>query len=132
MRRFFTVAVAAIMTLVLAGGAATAAQHDHDHEELPEHPHVLVVGVEYEEVETPEGVERVAVAYKNCIDLAANQALKLNAHHHNVHFGTPNMKFFENLDGRNLVIPMAPFPGVPFANCDELIEMSGVERSVGR
>jgi hypothetical protein len=86
-------------------------------QDFEQHPHMLVLGVEFDESGEP-------VAFRKCVDLAANQALPLNAHHQHMHFGTAGEKLFENAS--NVVVPGAPFPApfdepVPWGNCDELI-----------
>ncbi len=45
------------------------------------HPHALVLGVEIDEFGEP-------TSFRKCVDLAANEALPLNAQHQHVHFGT--------------------------------------------
>ena len=92
----------------IAASAATASDH------LPEHPHVLVLGLEFdEETETP-------LSFRKCIDLAANRPLPLNAQHAHMHFGTAGEALF--VHAGHGVAPTAPFPGVPWANCEELIQ----------
>jgi hypothetical protein len=80
--------------------------------QLPEHPHLLVVGLELDEDGNPVG-------FRKCVELAAGQALPLNSHHEHVHFGTAGEALF-SLAGHG-VAPAAPFPGVPWSNCEELI-----------
>ena len=64
------------------------------------------------------------VRFRKCVDLAANQALPLNAHHEHVHFGTAGRApVYERW---HVVVPGAPFPApfeepVPWSNCEELI-----------
>ncbi len=79
-------------------------------EDLPRHPHLLVLGVEFDG-ETPTG-------FKQCVELAAGQALRLNSHHDHAHFGTAGAALAEKAG--NFVVPAAPFPGVPWSNCAEL------------
>lgn len=86
-------------------------------QDFERHPHMLVLGVEFDEFGEP-------VAFRECVDLAANQALPLNAHHEHMHFGTAGAKLFGNAG--NVVVPGAPFPApfgdpVPWSNCEELI-----------
>lgn len=107
------VAPVALGVTVLAG----TAQADEHGGGLPPHPHVLVVGVEFDATGEPVGV-------RNCVDLAANQALPLHVHHEHLHFGIVNQKFA--LHTNNVVVPTAPFPGVPWTDCASLLELFGL------
>ncbi len=121
MRRLLLFAL--IMALVmLAGAAATAEEHDGDHGGLPEHPHVLVLGAV---LDGPPGPGVSLIDYRKCVDLAANRALPLGSHHHNVHFGTAGQQLF--MHAGNLVGPTAPFPGAPWSDCDSLIAFFGLD-----
>ncbi len=79
-------------------------------EELPEHPHMLVQGIEFDGEGNP-------VAYRKCVDLAANRALPLNAHHDHAHTGAAGAALRERAG--HMVVPGAPL--TPWANCSELI-----------
>lgn len=79
--------------------------------QLPPHPHVLVLGLEFDEQGEP--------SIRKCVDLAANQALPLNAQHEHVHFGHAGEALFTHAG--HVVVPTAPFPGVPWTNCESLI-----------
>ncbi len=103
--------VISILVLLAAG---TAAGEEHDHEEVPLHPHALVVGAGGDEI---SGFTAV-----NCIDLAANQALPLNAHHDHIHTGAAGAALSNNT--ANFAIPLAPLS--PWADCDELLDAFGV------
>jgi hypothetical protein len=109
MTKALNVAVALVFLLGLLAVPALS-------QEFPEHPHVLVLGVELDEQGEPVG-------FRKCIDLAANQALPLNAQHQHVHFGTAGEALFEKAG--HVVVPAAPFPDpeepVPWSNCEELI-----------
>jgi len=87
-------------------------------QEFPKHPHMLVLGLELDEDGEPVG-------FRKCIDLAANQALPLNAQHQHVHFGTAGEALFERAG--HTVVPAAPFPDpedpVPWSNFEELIDL---------
>ena len=80
--------------------------------QLPPHPHVLVLGLELDEQGQPIG-------FHKCVDLAANQPLPLNAQHQHVHFGHAGEVLFTHAG--HVVVPTAPFPGVPWTNCESLI-----------
>ncbi|MBY5163680.1 hypothetical protein [Salsipaludibacter albus] len=108
----FTILLGALVLMFL-GTVAGADEH-----ELPKHPHVLVIGLEFdEETETPISVDR-------CVDLAANQALRLNAQHDHLHFGTAGAALGDK--GGHAVVPVAPFPGVPWTDCASLLEFFGL------
>lgn len=79
-------------------------------EELPEHPHLLVLGLEFDGEEV--------VGFRACRKLAAGQALPLRSQHAHVHFGTAGAALFEKAG--HVVVPAAPFPGAPWSNCQEL------------
>lgn len=111
MRKLF---LAALVLGLLSAGSVALASPDHS-SPFPEHPHVLVLGLEF------DGEEPVGA--RKCIDLAANRALPLRAHHVHVHFGTAGEALFVNAG--HGVAPTAPFPGVPWANCAELMEFFG-------
>lgn len=110
MRRILVaIAVASLSMAVLAGPATTD-------EPLPEHPHVLGLGI------VVEGEELVAI--RKCVDLAANQALPLWAQHAHMHFGRAGEALF--VKAGNGVAPTAPFPGVPWTDCESLLDFFGL------
>lgn len=105
-----------LFILVLAAGMMALAIPATGQEDFDQHPHMLVLGVEFDEFEEP-------VAFRKCVDLAANKRLPLHAHHQHMHFGTAGAKLFE---AGNVVVPGAPFPApfddpLPWSNCEELI-----------
>lgn len=110
MRKLLVVAVVSGL-MSLAAVAWAGPDHSSPPDPLPEHPHVLVLGLEF------DGEDIVGA--RKCIDLAANRALPLNAHHDHVHFGPAGDALFVN--GSHGVAPTAPFPDVPWANCEELL-----------
>jgi hypothetical protein len=77
----------------------------------PPHPHMLVLGIEFDEHEEP-------VAFRKCVDLAAGQKLPLNAHHAHLHTGQAGVALFEKAG--HVVVPGAPL--TPWRNCAELID----------
>jgi hypothetical protein len=107
-------ALIAALTLVFVSGLFAGPALS---QEFPEHPHVLVLGAEFDEQGEPVG-------FRNCIDLAANQPLPLNSQHQHVHFGTAGEALFEHAG--HVVAPTAPFPDpeepLPWSNCAELID----------
>jgi len=86
----------------LLGTPGIAQQHP------PRHPHMLVLGVQFDGEEP--------VDYRRCVDLAANRALPLSAHHAHVHTGTAAQAL---ASARHAVVPGAPL--TPWTNCQELV-----------
>lgn len=110
------------VALVVGPLTAPAAAHPDDGELVP-HPHVLLLGVQVDA--TGENL----VSARRCIDLGANQALPLTAHHHALHFGKGGEKLFENAG--HVVVPVAPFPTpfappLPWTDCASLLEFFGL------
>ena len=94
-----------ILGAVVAGSAPA---------QLPEHAHILLLGLEFDETGEPVG-------FRKCVDLAGGNALPLHAHHAHLHFGKTGEKLFTKAG--HAVVPVAPFPGVPWSNCEEFIEI---------
>ncbi len=113
MRKSLSFIAATLAVVLLAAGAA--AGDEHEHEETPLHPHALVIGGR----ETPTGF--VATG---CVDLAANQAVPLNAHHAQIHTGAAGAALDSHTG--NFVVPLAPFADLPWTDCDSLFEAFGV------
>jgi hypothetical protein len=109
MKRSIPFLLVVALTVLLSATAVTA----DEHETIPPHPHMLVLGVEYDEVtEEPIG-------YQRCIDLAGNNTLPLRSQHEHVHFGQAGVA----LDAAgHAVVPGGPAFGLPWTNCEELIE----------
>lgn len=105
MRKTATIlAAAGMVSLSFAAPAHAAGPSDL-------HGHVLVLGVEYDEVTgEPTG-------FRKCIDLAAGKPVPLNAHHERMHRGTAG----EALGGAGHAV----VPTFDFANCAALEEMFG-------
>ncbi|HVR33497.1 MAG TPA: hypothetical protein VMS74_12435 [Acidimicrobiia bacterium] len=104
MKRFVPFLLVIALGSMLAATAATA------QEEIPPHPHMLVLGLEF------DGEE--AIGYRSCVDLAANKTLRLNAHHERMHFGRAGEALFS---AGHAVVPGAPAFDLPWSNCEELI-----------
>lgn len=101
--------IALALALVLGLGATAVFA-----EELPEHPHALVLGVVLDETgEFP-------VSVRKCVDLAGNRALKLQSHHAHLHTGKAGEAQWS---AGNAVVPLAPL--TPWANCAELLAAFG-------
>lgn len=107
-----------MLVLVLAFFVLAAVAVGVSQAELPEHPHALVLGMQF-------NADGAPIGWRKCIDLAANQALPLNAQHEHMHFGTAGEALFTRAG--NGVAPTAPFPGVPWADCDGLADFFGVD-----
>lgn len=114
MKRLWILALSVVLGVVLAGVAATAG--------LPPHPHILLIDadLEFDENANPP---LIVNDFKECVDIAANQTLRLNAHHEHFHFGTAGDALRETTG--NFPLPAAPFPGVPWANCAEFEAIFG-------
>lgn len=102
--------------LVVGPLTAPVAAHPDDSGLAP-HPHVLVLGLELDAQENP-------VSVRKCVEIGANQALPLTAHHHALHFGKGGEKLFEKAG--NAVVPVAPFPtpfapALPWTDCASLL-----------
>ena len=119
MRRIvLVVAILAVLSVGLVGTALAGPDHDSPFEP---HGHVLVLGVVVDEFDEP-------VSIRKCVDLAANQALPLNAHHVHVHFGQAGEALARS---GNFVVPVAPFPApfdspVPWTDCESLLAFFGL------
>jgi len=120
-RRLAALLAAAAIAAVAVTGTAQA------QDAPPTHGHVMLVGVEV----VPGSFPPVPSSVRNCVDLAANQALPLHVHHAHLHVGTVNEAFAANT--RNVVIPVAPFPDpfgpgeVPWSDCASLLAFFGLE-----
>lgn len=108
--RSLLMVVLALAVLALAATAMVRANG-----EIPRHPHMLVLGLEF----GPTGI-----TYKKCVDLAHNQPLPLNAHHEHVHFGKAGEALRTNAG--HFAIPAAPFSDIN--NCAHLAELFGPPR----
>lgn len=98
-------AIALAASVTFAAGSAVS-------EELPEHGHLFLTGLEFDDAGEP-------IAYKKCRVLAHGQALPLNAHHEHMHTGRAGEAQFENAG--NATVPMAPL--APWSNCAEFAEI---------
>lgn len=114
------------VTLLVAVALGVAAFGGTAQGELPEHGHVMLVGVEV----IPGSFPPVPSSVRNCVDLAANQALPLHVHHSHLHFGNVNEVFAAHTS--NVVVPVAPFPDpfgpgeVPWSDCASLLDFFGL------
>ncbi len=107
MKRLSVLALAVGLGVMITGAVATA--------ELRPHPHILLIGadIEFDETANPP---LIVHDFRKCVDIASNQILRLNAHHQHFHFG----KAGDALRAKtgNFPLPAAPFPGVPWEDCD--------------
>ena len=79
---------------------------------LPKHPHMLLLRVQ---IDPEAGDHGALVGFHRCVDLAAGQAVPLNAHHASVHTGQAGAAL---MGAGHAVVPGAPL--TPWANCEEL------------
>ncbi|MBY5163724.1 hypothetical protein [Salsipaludibacter albus] len=117
MKRRLALLGAIALVLISQAVAATADEHDA----LPEHPHVLVLDAQVDF----SGEEPVLLDARKCVDLAGNLPLSLRAHHTNVHFGPAGQALLT--EAGHVVAPTAPFPGVPWTDCESFLAFFGVD-----
>jgi hypothetical protein len=104
--------------VLVVGLLALAIPASAQEPEFDEHPHMLILGLELDASGEPIG-------FRKCVDLAANNALVLTAHHQNVHFGTAGEMLFTKAG--NVVVPGAPFPA-PFEEPVPCSNLRGADR----
>jgi hypothetical protein len=118
------------MSLAALGVAAlgTAAVVPAQAEEVPEHGHVLLVGVEV----LPGSFPPVATSVVKCVDLAHGQKLPNHAHHEHLMNGSAGDALSAHTG--NQVVPVAPFPDpfnpgevMPWSDCAGLLAFFGIE-----
>lgn len=117
MKRRLVLLAAIGLVLISQAVAATADEHGG----LPEHAHVLILDAEVDF----SGEEPVLLDARGCVDLAGNLPLSLRAHHTNVHFGPAGEALITHAG--HVVAPTAPFPGVPWTDCESLLAFFGVD-----
>jgi hypothetical protein len=101
-----------VLGLIAAAGLAVGLQAaPAASQEIPPHPHMLVLGLQLDETGEP-------VSFRRCVDLAAGRTLPLNAHHAHIHTGKAGQALFERAG--HLAVPGAPV--TPWSNCAELID----------
>lgn len=113
-RRILIAVPFAVLVLILALFASLV--NAEEHEELPEHGHILGLGLEFDE-DTGE-----LLSYRKCVDLANNRALPLHSHHEQVHFGQAGEAL---IFAGNGVAPTAPFPEIPWEDCADFEAIFG-------
>lgn len=110
-RLWLLLALLALFVLVVVAGTVTADEH------IEPHPHILL---QRYEIGLIDGVPHL-LEVRKCVDLANNQALRLNAHHNHIHFGSTGVSVGGEAD--HAVIPAAYFPTpsepLPWSNCAE-------------
>jgi hypothetical protein len=87
MKRVSILAVASALLAVTVVGPSVA-----EEQELPDHPHMLVLDIELGAVDGAFGV----LGWRKCVDLAAGRAVPLHAHHAHLHVGPVNDVLFEH------------------------------------
>ena len=80
----------------------------------PPHAHMLVQGLEFGII---DGTLHV-MGWRKCVDLAANRAVPLNAHHDHIHTGTAGAALATQAG--HAVVPTSPL--TPWADCAELTD----------
>ena len=103
--RTTTAVLAAAAALALAVPGAAQADGGHDGP-VPEHGHMLVLGLQFGE----DGV-----SYRKCIDVAAGKALPVHVHHDGLHAGRAGDALRE---AGHFPVPTAPL--TPWKNCADL------------
>jgi hypothetical protein len=107
MRRFGLILVLLGLVVGVAPGVA---------QDVPPHAHMLVQRPVIDVIEFEGELWVAAVGFRKCVDLAANRAIPLNAHHAHIHTG----KAGEMLDTKagHAVVPTSPV--TPWENCAAL------------
>ena len=100
-----------IAVLVVGFAALAFVAMPSSAQEPPPHAHMLVQRPEFGLI---NGVPHL-VGIRKCVDLAANRALPLNAHHDHIHTGGTGVSF--GGESGHVVVPTAPL--TPWANCAE-------------
>lgn len=117
MTRLTALLSALLLAIGLMAGSALA------HEHVPEHPHAMLHNFEVvDDGGTPNDPSDDVIAFDRCIDLANNQALPLEAHHHSLHTGTAGFGDVSVGITRagHIVVPLEPYPFSPFEDCAEI------------
>jgi hypothetical protein len=97
MKRF--AALTGVVALIMAFGLAWA--DGHGHHDVPEHGHVLLLGVQFDGGDL--------VGFRTCVDLANGRALKNNAHHETIHTGNAGTTL--RTRAGHVVVPTFAFDG---------------------
>lgn len=113
MRTTTTLITAVLMMLGLFAGTAGAQGHEGP---VPEHGHIKLLHVEYDEAGEPVG-------YAKCIDVAGGN-LNSHAHHTTIHQGRAGQALGE---AGHMVVPTANL--TPWANCAEFAAFVGIAPS---
>ncbi len=110
-KRLAIVSLAAALVVVLLGAVASAENH-----EIPRHPHMLLIDADIDFF-PPDRI--VVNSVGKCVDIANNQALRLNAHHDHFHFGRAG-DALRNMTG-NFPFPANPFFDLPWTDCETFL-----------
>jgi hypothetical protein len=111
LRRKITAVAALALSIGGVGLVAGGASADEHVQPLPQHSHMLLLDATIDF----SGAEP-QVTYSKCVDLASNQALRLNAHHEHLHFGRAGEA--QQAAG-HVIVPTAPAFGLPWADCEQ-------------
>ncbi len=110
-------AVGAIAALALAAGpTATAAEHDEEPFEVVPHPHLLIIGADFDF----SGEQPVLLDYVRCVDIAANRTLPLGSHHQHAHTGRAGEALG---NAGHIFIFAAPLFDVPWTDCASFLDI---------
>lgn len=121
MNRITTLVAATVMALGLLASSALAGGHKWP-EGLPPHAHAMLIGAELVEVD-----DALTLTFRRCVELTSsaptseNGELPTPAHHDSIHTGKAGGSPFAPgalFNAGNWVVPLAPFPGVPFTGCE--------------
>ncbi len=105
MRRIVTLIAVLAMTLGMAG-VASASEHGHP---WPEHGHILLLGLQFDDSGEPVG-------FRKCVDIAGGRKND-HAHHTTLHQGRAGVALQR---AGHAIVPTADL--TPWANCAEFIE----------
>lgn len=119
MRTQLALTAAAVAVAGVAVASIPSAVADEHDDAIPPHPHVLVLGAKL------DASGDALVSYRKCVDVAANQALPLNAHHEHVHFGRAGIAL---RSAGHLFVPTAPAFDLPWTDCASLIAFFKAEQ----
>jgi hypothetical protein len=100
------------MILFAAVGLLGASLSVAQAEEVPDHGHLLVTGIQFD-------AEGEPIGYRHCRLLAAGRPVPLNAHHAHIHTGRAGEMLWTKANAA--VVPLAPL--APWSTCEEFAAM---------
>lgn len=117
MKRLLVLGISVALSVLVVSAVASADEHPP----LPPHPHILLIDADVEF--DPVAEELIVHSVRDCVDIANNRTLRLNAHHQHFHFGTAG-DALRSMTG-NFPLPTSPFPEVPWTDCDSFMAIFG-------